>query len=115
MTGSKLSSFAPQKLIELRSRGMHMVRFEFTKRLLQISTRTTTLSIYWEDGRNFFRIPIMENAVRKLVFASTPRVTGQFDDMSLMGYDDDAEARATVDAELDQMIAAIEAYWLKQS
>lgn len=115
MTELKQSSFAPQKLIALRSAGMHTVRFEFIKRLLQINAQITTLSIYWEDGRNFFQIPIVQKAVRKLVFASTPRVSGKFDEMSLLCYACDAEAKAIVDAEVDRMIAVIRDYWLKSS
>ncbi len=111
----KQSSIAPQELIELRSKGMHIVRLEFIKRLLQFNVQITTLSIYWEDGRNFFQIPSVENAVRKLVFASTPRVSGKFDDMSLLCYADDAEVKVIVDAEIDRMIAVIRDYWLKQS
>ncbi len=113
-TKSGLSSFAPHKLIEFRSKGMQMVRFEFIKRLLQLNIQISTLSIYWEDGRNFIQIPTMQNVLRKLVCASVPRVSGKFDDRSLLRYACDAEARATVDAELDQMIAAIENYWQKQ-
>jgi len=115
MTGLKQSSFAPQKLIEMRAKGMHMVRFEFIKRLLNINAQITTLSIYWEDGRNFFQIPIVQKAVRKLVFASTPRVSGKFNEMSLLCYASDADAKATVDAEIDRMIAVIRDYWLKQA
>lgn len=111
----KQSSIAPQELIELRSKGMHIVRLEFIKRLLQSNIQITTLSIYWEDGRNFFQIPLVKNAARKLVFASTPRVSGKFDDMSLLCYAGDAEVKVIVDAEIDRMIAVIRDYWLKQS
>ncbi len=38
---------APQKLIEMRSKGMHTVRFEFIVRLLRLNTQIITLSIYW--------------------------------------------------------------------
>jgi hypothetical protein len=101
---------APQKLIELRSKGMHTVRFEFIVRLLRLNTQIITLSIYWEDGRDFMQIPTVQNTQRKLVYASAPRVAGLFDDMSLLCYSHDPEAKETVDAELDRMVVAIGQY-----
>lgn len=101
---------APQKLVELRSKGMHTVRFEFIVRLLRLNTQIITLSIYWEDGREFMQIPTVQNVQRKLVYASEPRVSGHFDDMSLLCYPLDADAKAKVDAELDRMVAAIGEY-----
>lgn len=101
---------APQKLVELRSKGMHTVRFEFIVRLLRLNTQIITLSIYWEDGREFMQIPTVQNVQRKLVYASEPRVSGFFDDMSLLCYPLDVDAKAKVDAELDRMVAAIGDY-----
>ncbi len=100
----------PQKLIELRSKGMHTVRFEFIVRLLRLNTQIITLSIYWEDGREFMQIPAVQNVERKLVYASEPRVHGLFDDMSLLCYPHDAVAKAKVDAELDRMVEVIGEY-----
>jgi len=99
-----------QKLVELRSKGMHTVRFEFIVRLLRLNTQIITLSIYWEDGREFVQIPAVQNVQRKLVYASEPRVSGFFDDISLLCYPLDPEAKAKVDAELDRMVAAIADY-----
>ncbi|GEM_PF-791269 len=100
----------PQKLIELRSKGMHTVRFEFIVRLLRLNTQIITLSIYWEDGREFMQIPAVQNVERKLVYASEPRVHGLFDDMSLLCYPHDAAAKTKVDAELDRMVDVIGEY-----
>lgn len=101
---------ASQKLVELRSKGMHTVRFEFIVRLLRLNTQIITLSIYWENGREFVQIPAVQNVQRKLVYASEPRVSGFFDDISLLCYPLDPEAKAKVDAELDRMVAAIADY-----
>lgn len=101
---------APQKLVELRSKGMHTVRFEFIVRLLRLNTQIITLSIYWEDGREFMQIPTVQNVQRKLVYASEPRVSGFFDDMSLLCYPLDVDAKAKIDAELDRMVAVIGEY-----
>jgi len=106
---------APQKLIELRSKGMHTVRFEFIVRLLRLNTQIITLSIYWEDGRDFMQIPTVQNAQRKLVYASAPRVSGLFDDMSLLCYAYDPDAKEKVDVELDRMVAAIGSHARKTS
>lgn len=96
-----------QKLIELRSKGMHTVRFEFIVRLLRLDTQIITLSIYWEDGRDFMQIPAVQNVQRKLVYASVPRVSGQFDDLALLCYPYDPESKAAVEAELDRMVSMI--------
>lgn len=104
-----------QKLIELRSKGMHTVRFEFIVRLLRLNTQIITLSIYWEDGREFMQIPSVQNVQRKLVYASVPRVSGQFDDLALLCYPYDPESKAKVDAELDRMVVAIGAHSQKAS
>lgn len=105
----------PQKLIELRSKGMHAVRFEFIVRLLRLNTQIITLSIYWEDGREFMQIPSVQNAQRKLVYASEPRIHGLFNDMALLCYPHDPDAKAQIDAELDRMVAAIGEYGRKVS
>ena len=100
--------FPSQKLIELRSKGMHAVRFEFIVRLLRLDTQIITLSIYWEDGREFMQIPSVQNVQRKLVYASDPRVSGQFDDMALLCYPNDPDSKAQVESELERMVAGIE-------
>lgn len=99
-----------QKLVELRSKGMHTVRFEFIVRLLRLNTQIITLSIYWEDGREFMQIPSVQNIPRKLVYASEPRVSGHFDDMDLLCYPLDPSAKQKVDAELDRMVTLIGNY-----
>lgn len=97
----------PEKLVELRSKGMHTVRFEFIVRLLRLDTQIITLSIYWEDGREFMQLPSVQNVQRKLVYASVPRVHGQFDDLSLLCYPHDQESKIKVEAELDRMVQMI--------
>ena len=41
------------RIIPLRSKGMHSIRFEFVVRLLRTSLTVDTLSIYWEHGHEF--------------------------------------------------------------
>lgn len=117
-TITALKSGAPlpsQKLIELRSKGMHMVRFEFIVRLLRLDTQIITLSIYWEDGREFMQIPSVQNVQRKLVYASEPRVSGSFNDLALLCYPYDADAKFAVEAELDRMVNLIGEHGRKNS
>lgn len=103
----------PQKLMELRSAGMQAVGLDFIMRLLRLNIQITTLSIYREDGRAFVQSPTVEDAQRKLVCATVPRVSGKFDDMALVSFALDPEAKAIVDAGLDRMVATIENFWLK--
>ena len=97
----------PLKLIELRSKAMHTVRFEFIVRLLRLDTQIITLSIYWEDGREFVQVPVVQNVQRKLVYASAPRVSGLFDDLALLCYPYDPDSKVHVEAELDRMVNMI--------
>lgn len=105
----------PQKLIELRSKGMHTVRFEFIVRLLRLNTQIITLSIYWEDGREFMQIPSVQNTERKLVYASEPRVHGLFSDIDLLCYPHDSAAKTRVDAALDRMVERIGSHGQKSA
>ncbi|MDP1537780.1 MAG: hypothetical protein Q8L95_11410 [Burkholderiales bacterium] len=103
-------ALAPQMIVDLRAKAMHLVRFEFIVRLLTLNTPIITLSIYWEEGREFMRIPTVEDVQRKLVYASEPHVSGFFDDMTLLCYAFDAEAKTRVHAELDRMAGVIGDY-----
>ena len=103
-SGERLS---PEQVIAQRSKGMHSIRFEFITRLLSLNTQITTLSIYWEDGRAFRELPVIQPVQRRLVSASSPRVTGLFDDPWLLCYHNDAEVQNKVHAELDRMVAMI--------
>ena len=107
-TGAPVS---PEKMVEMRSKGMHTIRFEFIVRLLRLNTQIITLSIYWEDGREFMKDTFVNNGgQRKLVYASDPRVSGLFSDLALLCYPYDTESKTLVDAELDRMVAAIGDY-----
>lgn len=101
------SPLPQQTLMELRFKGMQAVRFEFIVRLMQLKIEIYTLSIYWEDGRNFMLLPTLQKGTCKLVFASTIRVSGEFEDISLLRYPHDSVAKAKLDVELDRMVAVI--------
>lgn len=104
---SRGSPLPPKKLMELRFKGMQAVRFEFIVRLMQLKIEIYTLSIYWEDGRNFMRLPTLQKGTCKLVYASAVRVSGEFEDISLLRYPHDPGVKAALDAELDRMVTVI--------
>ena len=70
--GERLPS---HRVVQLRSMGMHSIRYEFVVRLLRSSLRLDTLSIYWEQGTEFMLKPDLESAPRRLVLGrkSSPR------------------------------------------
>ena len=41
------------RIVQLRSTGMHSIRFEFVVRLLRSGLKVDTLSIYWDHGTEF--------------------------------------------------------------
>lgn len=101
------SQYTPQQLAEMRSKGMRRIRLAFLERLLSINTEIITLSIYWENGPEFVNDPELQDVNRKLVHASTPRVSGLFKDAWLLHYPYDADIRAKVNAELDRMVEQV--------
>ncbi len=105
------SALPQQKLMELRFRGMQAIRFEFIVRLMQLKIEIYTLSIYWEDRRNSMHLPTVQKSPCKLVFASAVRVSGEFEDISLLRYAHDREVTAKVDAELDRMVTVIDDFF----
>lgn len=92
------------RVVQLRSMGMHSIRFEFVVRLLRSSLRVDTLSIYWEQGTEFMLRRDVENVPRRLVLGRRKHVSGQFADLWLLCYPDDEEVRQLVDREIDRMV-----------
>ena len=97
------------RVIQLRSMGMHAVRFEFVVRLLRSSIRVDTLSIYWEQGTDFMLRPQVEDVRRRLVIGRRKHVSGEFLDLWLLCYPDDAEVKQLVEREIDLMVARVNA------
>jgi len=96
-------------VIELRSTGMAAVRTELVHRLLRASSSADTFMIYWENGHQSMFMGQVEAVVRKLVCGSRNRVIGEFLDLWLLCYPDDSDARQSVELEIDQMVAAVNA------
>ena len=104
--GERLPS---HRVVQLRSMGMHSIRFEFVVRLLRTSRRVDTLSIYWEQGTDFMLKPDVEKAQRRLVLGRRKHVSGEFEDLWLLCYPDDAEIRQLVEREIDRMVERVSA------
>jgi hypothetical protein len=92
------------RVVQLRSMGMHAVRFEFVVRLLRSGLKVDTLSIYWERGTEFMLKQEVESVPRRLVLGRRQRVYGEFSDLALLCYPDDEEVRKTIEQELDAMV-----------
>ncbi|MGH8633176.1 MAG: hypothetical protein ACRET7_03485 [Burkholderiales bacterium] len=103
-SGEQLPS---HRVIQLRSMGMHSIRFEFVVRLLRSSLRMDTLSIYWEQGTDFKLKRNVENAQRRLVLGRRKHVSGEFADLWLLCYPDDEEIKRLVEQEIDRMVAEV--------
>src|SRR5688572_33469897 len=83
----------PHRIVQLRSMGMHSIRFEFVVRLLRSGLKVDTLSIYWEYGTEFMLKREVETARRRLVLGRRKRISGEFPDLWLLCYPDDEETR----------------------
>lgn len=92
------------RIIQMRSTGMHAIRFEFIYRLLRSGVKVDTLSVYWERGNEFMLKGELASESRRLVLRSRPRVTGEFADLWLLCYPDDNEIKHLVDREIGRMV-----------
>jgi len=95
------------RVVQLRSLGMHSIRFEFVVRLLRSSLKVDTLSIYWEQGNEFMLKPAVESAMRRLVLGRRKHVSGEFSDLWLLCYPEDEEIRKLVEREIDRMVEQV--------
>ena len=95
------------RIVQLRSMGMHSVRFEFVVRLLRSGLKVDTLSIYWEHGTEFMLKREVEEARRRLVLGRRKRVSGEFPDLWLLCYPDDEETRQSVEEVIDRMVTRV--------
>ncbi|MCC7484798.1 MAG: hypothetical protein IT529_07375 [Burkholderiales bacterium] len=96
------------RIIPLRSKGMHAIRFEFVVRLLRTSLAVDTLTIYWDKGHEFLLKQTVEDEPRRLVLGRMHSVYGEFPDLWLLCYPDDGEIKQLVEQEIDRMIAQVE-------
>lgn len=95
------------RVVQLRSMGMHSIRYEFVVRLLRSSLKVDTLSIYWEQGSDFMLKRNVENVQRRLVLGRRKHVSGEFADLWLLCYPDDDQIRKSVEQEIDRMVEVV--------
>jgi len=100
-------SLPAHRVVQLRSMGMHSIRFEFVVRLLRSGLTVDTLSIYWEHGTEFMLKREVEEARRRLVLGRRKRVTGEFPDLWLLCYPEDEEIRRSVEQAIDGMVEKV--------
>lgn len=103
-TGESVPS---HRVVQLRSMGMHSIRFEFVVRLLRSGLKVDTLTIYWENGTEFMLKREVEKLRRRLVLGRRRRVSGEFSDLALLCYPDDEETKQEVERELDRMVEKV--------
>ena len=95
------------RIVQLRSMGMHSIRFEFVVRLLRSALKVDTLSIYWENGTEFMLKREIEETRRRLVLGRRKRIVGDFADQWLLCYPDDEEIKRSVEEEIDRMVEKV--------
>ena len=100
-------SLPSHRIVQLRSMGMHAIRFEFVVRLLRSGLKVDTLSIYWEHGTEFMLKRQLEDKRRRLVLGRRKRVAGEFPDLWLLCYPDDEEIKKTGEEELDVRVQKV--------
>lgn len=105
----KGESLPPHRIVQLRSKGMHAIRFEFVVRLLRSGHKVDTLSIYWEDGKAFMQKHDVDNSRCRLMLGRRKNVAGEFPDLWLLCYPDDEEIKRLAEQEIDRMVEQVRA------
>lgn len=101
---NKSKRLSPGRIGELRSRGMHAIRFQLVVRLLHAGLREDTLSIFWDHSpRTLVETPVGEGKWR-LVLGRGSRTAVDLPDLWVLCYPDDVETRRSVEAALDEMV-----------
>jgi len=95
------------RIVQLRSMGMHSIRFEFVVRLLRSGLKVDTLSIYWENGTEFMLKREVEEMRRRLVLGRRKRVAGDFSDLWLLCYPDDDAVKQSVEQVIENMVGKV--------
>ncbi len=108
ITALKAGEVLPaHRVVQLRSMGMHSIRFEFVVRLLRSGLKVDTLSIYWEHGTEFMLKREVEETRRRLVLGRRKRVTGEFPDLWLLCYPDDDAVKQSVEQVIENMVGKV--------
>ena len=96
-----------ERIIPLRSTGMHTIRLEFIVRLLRARVQLNTLQVYWEKAKEFMLQETVSSEPRRLVLGWRQNVAGEFPDLWLLCYPEDDEIREAVEREIDRMVEEV--------
>ncbi len=108
ITALKAGEVLPaHRVVQLRSMGMHSIRFEFVVRLLRSGLKVDTLSIYWEQGTEFMLKREVEDLRRRLVLGRRKRILGEFSDLWLLCYPDDDDVKHSVEQVIEGMVEQV--------
>jgi len=94
----------PDRIISLRSTGMHAIRLEFIVRLLRSGVKLNTLQVYWDRAKEMMLSEEIAKEPRRLMLGWRHRVAGEFPDLWLLCYPDDDEIKQAVEGEIDRMV-----------
>jgi hypothetical protein len=97
------------RIVQLRSKAMHALRFEFIVRLLRSGVTVDTLTIYWDRGYEFMQRREVDEARCRLTLGRKRPVSGEFPDIWLLCYPDDAEIKQLAELEIDRMVGQVRA------
>lgn len=103
------AALAPDRIVSLRSTGMHAIRLEFIVRLLRRGVQLDTLQVYWERSKDMMLEERVGREPRRLVMGWRRRIAGEFPDLWLLCYPEDAEIKEAVEREIDRMVEAARA------
>jgi hypothetical protein len=95
------------RIIPLRSTGMHAIRLEFIVRLLRSRVQLNTLQVYWVGAKEMMLEEALSSEPRRLVLGWRRRVIGEFPDLWLLCYPDDETVKQAVDREIDRMVEEV--------
>jgi len=98
-----------ERLAQLRSAGMHAIRFEFVVRLLRVQVKMDTMSIFWDHGARELQDAGPGEVRWRLVLGRGRRASAEFQDHWVLRYPGDPAIKQAVEAEIDQLVEKVRA------
>jgi len=92
------------RLAQLRSAGMHAIRFEFVVRLLRVEVKMDTMSIFWDHGAQELQEAKPGAARWRLVLGRGRRASAEFPDHWVLHYPGDPSVKRDVETEIDRLV-----------
>ena len=92
------------RLAQLRSAGMHAIRFEFVVRLLRVEVKMDTMSIFWDHGAPELQEAKPGETRWRLVLGRGRRASAEFPDDWVLRYPGEPAVKQDVEAEIDRLV-----------